>query len=310
MFETAELAGVTDPHIVYALKAKLDGQAWYDTFEVERVVNVALKGKKAKQSDLDAATTPVASRLLRSYSDAKMAWEAAADDAKASKAAKDRMDALILFKSDIAAYVRIYGFLSQIFDYGNTDIEKRSIFFRLLHPLLTYGREREGVDLSALRLTAYTIKNIGDARNNLSEGDPAKIYPTTETGSGSVQDKTKVALAELIARVNDLFEGDLTPGDKLVYVNDVIRGKLMESEKLIEQAVNNGQSQFDNSPDLTPEITNAVMDALAAHEAMSKQVLASKELLAEIKSVLLGPGKLWEALRERGGGDRGSDRTL
>ncbi len=47
-----------------------------------------------------------------------------------------------------------------------------------------------------------------------------------------MQDKTKIALAELIARVNDLFEGDLTPGDKLVYVNDVISGKLMESEKL------------------------------------------------------------------------------
>ena len=33
------------------------------------------------------------------------------------------MDSLILFKSDIAAYVRIYGFLSQIFDFGNTDVE-------------------------------------------------------------------------------------------------------------------------------------------------------------------------------------------
>jgi hypothetical protein len=41
-----------------------------------------------------------------------------------------------------------------------------------------------------------------------------------------VQHKTKVALAELIAKVNELFEGDLTPGDKLVYVNDVIKGKL------------------------------------------------------------------------------------
>ena len=300
-YETAELAGVTDPHIVYELKAKLDGQAWYDSYEVDRVVNVAIKGKKAKQSDLDAATTPVASRLLKSYAEAKRAWEAASGDAKLAKAAKDRMDALILFKSDIAAYVRIYGFLSQIFDYGNTEIEKRAIFFRLLHPLLNYGREREGVDLSALRLTAYTIKNMGDARNNLSEGDPAKIYPSSETGSGSVQEKTKVALDELIARVNDLFEGDLTPGDKLVYVNDVIRGKLMESEKLIEQAVNNTKEQFANSPDLTSELINAVMDALTAHTAMSKQALESEKLRNDMKDVLLGVGRLWEGLRERGG---------
>ena len=300
-YETAELAGVTDPHIVYELKAKLDGQAYYDNYEVDRVVNVAIKGKKAKQSDLDAATTPVASRLLKSYAEAKRAWEAAGGDAKLAKAAKDRMDALILFKSDIAAYVRIYGFLSQIFDYGNTEIEKRAIFFRLLQPLLNYGREREGVDLSALRLTAYTIKNMGDARNNLSEGEPAKIYPSSETGSGSVQEKTKVALDELIARVNDLFEGDLTPGDKLVYVNDVIRGKLMESEKLIEQAVNNTKEQFANSPDLTSELINAVMDALTAHTAMSKQALESEKLRNDMKDVLLGVGRVWEGLRERGG---------
>ena len=298
-FETAELSGVTDPYIVNELKAKLDGQALYDTFEVDRVVNVALKGKRAKASELDAATTPVASRLLTAYAEAKKAFETAGEDAKKEKAAKDTMDSLILFKSDIAAYVRIYGFMSQIFDYGNTDVEKRSIFFRLLYPLLTYGREREGVDLSALKLTAYTIKSIGDPTLNLGAGDQVKIDPTDEGGSGEVQDKAKIALSELIAKVNDLFEGDLTPGDKLVYVNDVIKGKLMESEKLAEQAANNTKEQFANSPDLAKEIMGAVMDALSAHTAMSKQALESEQLRADMKDVLLGAGKLWEGLREK-----------
>ena len=298
-FETAELSGVTDPDNVLTLKAKLDGQALYEPFEVDRVVNVALKGKKAKQSELDAATTPVASRLLQSYAEAKKAFEGASGDAKKEKTAKDKMDALILFKSDMATYVRMYGFLSQIFDYGNTDVEKRSIFFRLLHPLLTFGREREGVDLSALKLAAYTIKNMGDPSLNLGTGDAVKIDPTNEMGTGAVQDKTKIALAELIAKVNDLFEGDLTPGDKLVYVNDVIKGKLMESEKLAEQAANNTKEQFANSPDLAKEIMGAVMDALAAHTAMSKQALGSEQLRADMKDVLLGAGKLWEGLREK-----------
>jgi type I restriction enzyme R subunit len=210
------------------------------------------------------------------------------------------MDSLILFKSDIAAYVRIYGFMSQIFDYGNTDVEKRSIFFRLLHPLLTYGREREGVDLSALKLTAYTIKSIGDPTLNLGTGDQVKIDPTEEGGSGEVQNKAKIALSELITKVNDLFEGDLTPGDKLVYVNDVIEGKLMESEKLAEQAANDTKEQFANSPDLAKEIIVAVMDALTAHTAMSKQALESEKLRADMKDVLLGAGRLWEDLRHKG----------
>jgi type I restriction enzyme R subunit len=298
-YETAELSGVTDPYIVNELKAKLDGQALYDTFEVDRVVNVALKGKRAKPSELDAATTPVASRLLKAYAEAKKAFETAGGDASKEKAAKDTMDSLILFKSDIAAYVRIYGFMSQIFDYGNTDVEKRAIFFRLLHPLLTYGRERDGVDLSALKLTAYTIKSLGDPTLSLGSGEAVKIDPTTDTGGGQVQDKIKVALAELIAKVNDLFEGDLTPGDKLVYVNDVIKGKLMESEKLQEQAANNTKEQFAASPDLANEILGAVMDALTAHTAMSKQALESEQLRDDMKDVLLGAGKLWEGLREK-----------
>ena len=50
------------------------------------------------------------------------------------------------------------------------------------------------------------------------------------------------------------------------------------------------------------EIMNAVMDALAAHSEMSKQALESAQLRADMKDVLLGPGKLWEGLRERGAG--------
>ena len=114
-----------------------------------------------------------------------------------------------------------------------------------------------------------------------------------------MQDKAKIALSELIAKVNDLFEGDLMPGDKSVYVNDVIRGKLMESKKLAEQALNNSNAQFDNSPDIDKELEWAIMDALAAHSEMSKQALESAALRADLKAVLLGAGKLWEGLREK-----------
>jgi len=44
---------------------------------------------------------------------------------------------------------------------------------------------------------------------------------------------------------------------------------------------------------------NAIMDALAAHETMSKQALDSSKLRGEMQDALLGPGQLYEALRER-----------
>ena len=71
-------------------------------------------------------------------------------DVKTTSAAKDRMNALLLFRSDVATYLRVYTFLSQIFDYGNTEFEKRAIFFKYLVRLLKFGRERDGVDLCCL----------------------------------------------------------------------------------------------------------------------------------------------------------------
>jgi type I restriction enzyme R subunit len=51
--------------------------------------------------------------------------------------------------------------------------------------------------------------------------------------------------------VNDLFEGELTEDDKLVYVNNVLMGKLLESDLLMQQAASNSKEQFANSPDLS-----------------------------------------------------------
>lgn len=63
-------------------------------------------------------------------------------------------------------------------------------------------------------------------------------------------------------KVNDLFDGELTDDDKLVYVNNVLKGKLLESEILMQQAASNTKEQFANSPDLANELLNAIMDAL------------------------------------------------
>jgi type I restriction enzyme R subunit len=47
-----------------------------------------------------------------------------------------------------------------------------------------------------------------------------------------------------------------------VYVNDVIKSKLLESEVFVQQAANNSKEQFANSPDVANEILNTIKDAL------------------------------------------------
>lgn len=297
-YQTTELEDVTDPDLILDLRMKLDASGFYDDFEVERVVAVELN-PASKQSDLANALEPVVSRLLRAYKEARenKAQAKMKKNAQAEKDAKNEMDSLILFKRNIQTYARVYTFLSQIFDYGNTAVEKRAIFFRRLLPLLDFGREREEIDLSKIVMTHHNLKDKGT--DSIALGETSKLKPMTDPGTGEVHEKEKLLLNEIIAQVNDLFEGNLTEDDKLVYVNNVIKGKLMESDLLAEQAMSNTKEQFANSPDLAKEIMNAIMDALTAHNAMSSQALNDAKVRQGLRDVLLGPAKLYEGLREK-----------
>jgi type I restriction enzyme R subunit len=300
---TAELSATTDPNLVFDLRAKLDSAGHYDDFEVDRVVAVELDAK-ARQSDLVAAIEPVHDRVMKRYKAARLALEAAKQtgDATAADGAKAEIDALLLFQRDMGAFVRLYTFLSQIFDYGNTAIEKRAIFYKRLIPLLEFGREREGIDLSKVKLTHHTLRSRGTAAMPLGVGEKPLLNPVTEAGSGSVQAKEKAYLRAIIEKLNTLFEGDLTDDDQLVYVNHVIMGKLLESARLVQQATNNTKEQFANSPDLRTELRNALMEALDAHTSMSSQALNSETVQAGILDILLNHARLWETLRDRAEG--------
>lgn len=301
-YETAQLEATTDPNHVYDLRAKLDAAGCYDDFEVERVAKVELN-PKGTQAQLQAAIAPVADRLLNRYKAAqadKTAAEAQKDD-KAAQAARDALDALVLFKNDMGAFVRLYAFLSQIFDYGNTDIEKRFLFYKRLIPLLEFGRERDTVDLSKVTLTHHSLRNNGAQPLNLGHGEAPKLQPMDAVGSGAVQEKQKALLEEIIQKVNGLFDGELTDDDQLVYVNGVLKGKLLENGLLVQQAASNSKEQFANSPDLKDALLHAIMDAFEAHTTMSTQALGSERVRDGLKDILLGPAQLYEALRERSG---------
>ena len=265
-------------------------------------VAAALVNPRPSQAELMSAIGPVADRLLKRYAAAKSAWATALErgDDGAAKPAKDEMEALVLFKGRHGhTFVHVYTFLSQIFDYGNTEIEKRFLFYKALVRLLEFGRERETIDLSQLALTHPYPKEprqaalrVGRRSREDRAGGRGRVGRCPGQGQGPARRDHR-------ARVNDLFVGDLTDGDQLVYVNDVIKGKMLESDVLISQASNNTKAQFAASPTLDDALLDAIMDALDAHQTMSRQALDSATVRQGLKSVLLGPAQLYEALRNR-----------
>jgi type I restriction enzyme R subunit len=299
-YETAELEATTDPNQVFDLRSKLDASGHYDSYEVERLAKVEAD-PRATQAQLTAAMAPVADRLLRRYKAAQQARADAVDhgDERAVKSAKDVLDALLLFKSDMGAFNRLYAFLSQMFDYGNTDIEKRFVFFKRLIPLLEFGRERDEVDLSKLVLTHHTLRSAGRQPLTLNADGSYPLPPMDAVGSGAVQEKQAAYLDEIIQKVNGLFEGQLTDEDQLQYVMSSLRRKMLENDMLTQQATSNSKGQFDNSPDIDDALLHAILEAFEANQLMSTQALNSKRVRDGLKDILLGPAQLYEGLRAK-----------
>ena len=76
-------------------------------------------------------------------------------------------------------------------------------------------------------------------------------------------------------------------------------GKLLESDTLAKQAASNTKEQFAASPDLRQEITNAIIEALDAHQEMSTQALNSETVREGLKDILIGPSRLYERLNKK-----------
>jgi type I restriction enzyme R subunit len=125
------------------------------------------------------------------------------------------------------------------------------------------------------------------------------LDPAAAIGTGALSDAEKLRLAEIIRMVNDLFKGDLTNGDMLTYVNEVIKRKLLENDLLRQQAQHNSREQFAHSPDLHNSLNDAIVNALQAHETMSRQALNDPNVLRGLLRILLGPARLYEALRDK-----------
>ena len=72
----------------------------------------------------------------------------------------------------------------------------------------------------------------------LSGEDTPTLDPLTDAGSGSVREKEKVWLSEIIGQLKTLFDSDTTEEDRLAY-DTAAAEKTLESEFLQKQAANN-----------------------------------------------------------------------
>jgi type I restriction enzyme R subunit len=293
-FQTAELAGVSDPNLVFEIMDKLNAVGIYQWSEVENFVE-AYNNKRTKQEKLANICKPAVERFSVRYKEATHVMDIARAELEKAKAenndkmikfaensvknAKEARDIIEVFKKDLISFCRYYEFSSQIVDFDDFDLEKLSIFAKHLHPLLRFDVLQDDIDLSDIAMTHYRLHEQREAGLELGYkvGEEPKTYlaPTKESSGATPKDAQTELLNEIISRMNDLFvEDGLTEGDMINYAN-TIAGKVAENETVMDQLRNNTKEQA--MLGAFPEsINDAVIQSMGVHENMAMKVLSNE----------------------------------
>jgi len=220
-YEGAEMGEEVDPARMYAIKGELDASGVYLTEEVERFCAVYFKPKE-RQSALDhqamnAALDPAVSRFSVRQKDAEADAE--------------------LWRGKVLAFRNLYGFLSQVIPYQDSDLERLYVFLRHLATKLP----RRAVEPSyqfddEVRLEYYRLQKISEGSISLGKEYARPLDGPTEVGSGLAA-REPVPLSRLIDLVNDRFGTDFNQADQLFF-DQIVEAAVLDDGMRQAAAVN------------------------------------------------------------------------
>jgi len=123
-------------------------------------------------------------------------------------------DARDAWKGKLAAYVRLYAFLSQTMSYGDRDLEIRYSFGRLLLKKLPRTKGDPIHIEGDVDLHSYRLAHVGDTAIQLKAKEKGALAGPKATGTGGEKD-VDVALSTIVDLFNKRFGTDFNEGDRL-----------------------------------------------------------------------------------------------
>jgi type I restriction enzyme, R subunit len=216
-----------DPARMYQIKAELDASGIYLSEELLRFCSVYFKPKQKQSAQdhqaMNAALDPAVSRFIAFRTDHEEESE--------------------LWRGNVQTFISLYGFLSQVIPYQDSDLEQLYVFLRHLAAKLP-RRSRGPVYQfdEEVRLEYYRLQKISEGSISLKEGVARPLDGPTEVGSGIVRPET-VALSQLIDIVNDRFGTNFNQADQLFF--DQIVEAAMTDDDLQQAAAVNPEDKFE-----------------------------------------------------------------
>ena len=222
-YEGAEMGEEVDPARMYAIKGELDASGIYLHDEIERFSAVYFTPKRRQSASdhrtMNAALDPAVSRFTARRDDS----EEEAED----------------WRGKVQAFLNLYGFLSQVIPYQDSDLERLYVFLR--HLAAKLPRRKSGPAYrfdDEVRLEYYRLQKISEGSISLGDGEARPLDGPTEVGSGLVRPQP-VPLSQLIDIMNERFGTDFNQADQLFF-DQIVEAALADDGLREAAAVNPG----------------------------------------------------------------------
>lgn len=217
-YEATVLEQATDPNVLYDLKNTLDKYRIYAQTEIDAFADLYYSA-----DEQDAKTMGKLSSILVPAHDRYLA--ANEEDSQ-------------IFRTTLARFNRIYGFISQVCRMFDRDLHKFSIYAKFLYKVLPKEKGPYITIDDKVLLEYYRLEKEFDGSISLSgnEGGLGGIK-----GEAGARPKKSNSLAEIIAAINEKFGTNFTEMDKVL---EQIQQDFLADEKLVSFAQNNDETMF------------------------------------------------------------------
>jgi type I restriction enzyme R subunit len=225
-YEGSVMGEEVDPDRLYEVKAELDEQGIYLQVEVDEFSRIFFAPKRRQSPGDHKAMNAVLDQAVARF---KTLQENEEEEAE-------------LWRGKVQAFRNLYGFLSQVIPYQDSDLEK--LFTYLRHLALKLPKRKSGPGYQfdeEVELDYYRLQKISEGSISLNEGYVKPLDGPREVGSGVVREE-HVALSRLIDIINERFGGELNEADQLFF--DQIAEAASKNEALQKAAEVNSLDKF------------------------------------------------------------------
>ncbi len=274
-YDQTEADDLTDPQHLYRLQHQIEETRVLRNEEIEAFCQVYFLPKRKESKHDHARMNAILDKAIERFKELP-------EDEQA-----DCKGLCVNFRN-------MYGFLSQVIPYQDSDLEQWYSYLRFLLNKLPRNESGPAYKLDDdVELEYYRLQKISEGQIDLKSGDSDRIGGPDEVGTGRSEEEY-VPLSELVEQLNVRFGTHFTEADQLFF--DQIQQEAIENADLREAAQANTEDDFRYVFEKTFE--GLIIDRMDDNEEIFGRLMADPEFRQLATDDLIS--KIYRALRRKG----------